>query len=152
MVTHEHTTLPKTVQHSMRIRHTLQLGLEPRIEAKCGPIPIVVPPRAGGIQVFCPEALVHLFQLLIAHLAMVVPLSPIDELHSQMVVNFLDVCSGGTDVGMSELNCVSTVSRELGWDTDWDSFPSSEVKHLRSDSDQGLGPLEVATIVVDILD
>ena len=152
MVTHEHTALPKTVQHPMCICHTLQLGPEAWIKAKCRPIPIVVPPQAGGVQVFCPEALVHLFQLFIAHLGMVVPLGPVNELHSQMVVNFLDICGGGTDVGMSKFNCVSMVSRELGWDRDWDSLPSSEVKHLCSNSDQGPGPLKVATIVVNILD
>lgn len=54
-------------------------------------------------------------------------------------------------MGVSELQRVGTVTREVVWYTNWDGFAYSEVKHLGSDSDERLRPLEVATIVEYIL-
>lgn len=136
----------------MRIRYALQRDPEPRIKAERRAIPIVIPLRARSGQLRRPQTCVHQPQLLIAHLAMIVPFGLVNELHRLVCIHFVDVCGGGTDMGLSELDSVSAVSGEVRWDADWDRFASSEVEHLGGDSDEWLRPFEVATVVVDIFD
>ena len=150
--THKHTTLPEPDEHSMCIHHTFQLDSDPRIKAERRAIPIVIPLRTRTRQSGRPETVVHKRQLLIAHLASIVPLGLIDELDGLVCVHFVDVFGCGADVRMPKLEGMSTVPWKVGWDPDGNRFTSGEVQHPSGQGAQWTRPFEVATVVVDIFD
>jgi hypothetical protein len=150
--TDQHTTLPQTVEHPVRVRHALQRHPTPRIVAERRAVPVVIPLGAGSPQRRRPEPVIHEHLLLVAHSRPVVPRRPNNSLDRLVPVDLVYVCLGRADVGVAEREGVRAVDGEVRGDADGHGLPPGKVQHFRSDRDEGPGEFEEAAKVLYVLE
>ena len=100
--TDQHTTLPQTIEHPVRVRHALQRHPMPRIIAERRAIPVVVPLGASRPQRRRPKPVIHEPLLLVTHSLPVIPPCRNDSLDRPVPVNLVHVRLGWADMGVAK--------------------------------------------------